>query len=99
MNYLALNLIVLAGVAALGSWFWLKQQRATWLAAAATVILVFLIAVVGDNFIVGNSIVAYHAEKLVGAYLGVAPVEDFAYTIASVILVPAVWLLARRGRK
>ena len=99
MSYLVLNLVVLGGVAALGAWFWLKQQRPTLLAAAATVILVFLIAIAGDNFIIGNGIVAYHAEKLAGAYLGVAPIEDFAYTIASVILVPAVWLLAKRGRK
>lgn len=99
MTYLVLNLVVLGGVAALGAWFWLKQQRPSLLAAAATVILVFLIAIAGDNFIIGNGIVAYHAEKLAGAYLGVAPIEDFAYTIASVILVPAVWLLAKRGRK
>jgi lycopene cyclase domain-containing protein len=97
--YLWLNLAVLGSIAALGAWFWVKQQRATKLAGAATVILVFLIAVVGDNFIIANGIVAYDVSKLAGVYLGTAPIEDFAYTVASVILVPAVWMLSRRGRK
>ena len=99
MSYLALNLLVLAGVVVLGAWFWAKQQRASKLAGAATVILLLVIAALGDNFIVGNGIVAYDTSLLAGVYVGSAPVEDFAYTLASVVLVPAVWLLMRRGRK
>jgi lycopene cyclase domain-containing protein len=49
------------------------------------------LSVVFDNLIVGLGIVAYHSEKTLGLRLPVAPIEDFAYTIVAVALVPVLW--------
>jgi hypothetical protein len=43
-------------------------------------------------------LVGYDPDKLVGIIIGVAPIEDFAYSIAALVLLPAVWYLLRRRR-
>jgi hypothetical protein len=42
---------------------------------------------------VGLGIVGYDEAKISGVLLGVAPLEDFAYTVAAVFALPALWLL------
>ena len=54
---------------------------------------VLLLTAVFDNVLVGTGIVGYDATRLSGAYVGVAPIEDFAYAIAAVLLLPALWRL------
>jgi lycopene cyclase domain-containing protein len=46
-----------------------------------------------DNVIVGLGIVSYDNAKITGALIGVAPIEDFAYAIAAVFALPALWVL------
>jgi lycopene cyclase domain-containing protein len=57
-----------------------------------------------DNVIILSGTVAYDPTKIIGWMIGVAPIEDFAYTIAAVFLVPALWVIFSRranskGRK
>ncbi|MFM6981586.1 MAG: lycopene cyclase domain-containing protein [Microbacteriaceae bacterium] len=47
-----------------------------------------------DNLIVGLGIVDYDDTRISGMRIGYAPVEDFAYIIATVLLVPALWGIA-----
>ena len=57
-----------------------------------------LMTAVFDNAIIGAGIVAYEADKILGLKLGLAPIEDFAYSIAAVLIVPAIWVaLGRRS--
>jgi len=43
--------------------------------------------------------VAYDESTLSGVMVGLAPVEDFAYTLAGAILIPMVWeALGKFGR-
>ncbi len=64
-----------------------------------TVALVVLTAVF-DNVIVGLDIVAYDEAKIAGLLVPIAPIEDFAYALGAILLVPTVWtLLGRREGK
>jgi hypothetical protein len=44
-------------------------------------------------------LVGYDRAQISGAFVGVAPVEDFAYTIAAVVLLPSLWSLLGAKKK
>jgi lycopene cyclase domain-containing protein len=50
-----------------------------------------ILTAVFDNLIVFSGIVAYDESKLIGLKIGVVPIEDFAYTIAAILLIPIIW--------
>lgn len=56
-----------------------------------TLIALLLLTAVFDNVLIGLSFIAYDTSKLLGIYIGNAPIEDFMYAILAVMLVPAVW--------
>lgn len=93
MTYWLLNLAFL-GVVALVALAAIVARRAPRVRAVglAAMPLVILTAVF-DNVLVGVGIVAYDPHRISGARLGVAPVEDFAYAIAVVVLLPCLWSL------
>jgi lycopene cyclase domain-containing protein len=63
-------------------------------AALGVALLVLLVmTAVFDNLMIGAGLVAYGEGHRLGAAIGLAPVEDFAYPIAGVLLLPAVWHL------
>ena len=37
----------------------------------------------------------YADEHIIGLRIGLAPLEDFAYTLAALILLPALWAFLR----
>jgi lycopene cyclase domain-containing protein len=105
VTYVWLSLIFL-GVAAvmlgvaLVSW---RSSRQTLVArwrlpiAAAGVVVVILTAVF-DNVMIHSGLIAYASETISGMLIGVAPLEDFAYPVAGLILLPSLWLLfGKRG--
>jgi lycopene cyclase domain-containing protein len=49
---------------------------------------------------IGAGLMSYGPTTTSGLRIGRVPVEDFAYPVAAVVLLPAVWLLSRRrGRR
>jgi lycopene cyclase domain-containing protein len=58
-----------------------------------TLAVLIVLTAIFDNVIVGLGIVGYDEAKISGVLLGVAPLEDFAYTVAAVFALPALWLL------
>jgi lycopene cyclase domain-containing protein len=66
-------------------------------ALVALAVLVALTAVF-DNVIVGTGIVAYDGSRILGLRVGVAPVEDFSYTVVAALALPALWVLLGRRR-
>lgn len=44
-----------------------------------------------DNVIIALNIVSYHAQWLTRIYVYRAPIEDFAYTLVGVMLIPVLW--------
>ena len=69
---------------------------AWWIAAAVMMTL----TAVFDNAIIGFGLVDYDPALISGVRLGFAPIEDFAYTLAALLIVPALWhMMESRGRK
>jgi lycopene cyclase domain-containing protein len=69
---------------------------AWWIAAAVMMTL----TAVFDNAIIGFGLVDYDPALISGVRLGFAPIEDFAYTLAALLIVPALWhMMEPRVRK
>jgi lycopene cyclase domain-containing protein len=49
-----------------------------------------------DNAIIGFGLVAYDESKISGIKIGLAPIEDFAYAIAAVLLATSVAALMKK---
>jgi lycopene cyclase domain-containing protein len=66
-----------------------------WLISA---VVMMALTAIFDNAIIGSGLVAYDPELLSGVMVGVAPLEDFSYTLAALMMIPALWhLLERRS--
>jgi len=66
-----------------------------WLISA---VVMMALTAVFDNAIIGSGLVAYDPQLLSGIMVGVAPLEDFSYTLAALMMIPALWhLMERRG--
>lgn len=88
MTYPILNLTVLA-IGLIYLWFmrgWLK-----FLPTAGAAVVLLLLTAIFDNAIIGTGIVAYDQSLISGIKIGVAPIEDFAYTLLAVVLVPSLF--------
>ena len=98
MTYLLLNAVFLGLAAAVflaavlsGA---LSRRRiiATGIALAA----VLLLTAIFDNIMIEIGLVDYDPTRISGLRIGVAPIEDFAYTVGAALLLPAVWALLER---
>lgn len=100
MTYWALNAVFLAIVAVVVIAALLARRAPRWRAVGLAAIVVLVFTVVFDNVLVGTGIVGYDPARISGARIGVAPLEDFAYAIAALALLPTVWelLTPRRPR-
>lgn len=88
MTYGQLNLIFLL-VAAIATWIIKSRFRCFTTPVVALPMLV--LTALFDNLIVAAGIVGYDQQKLIGISVGVVPIEDFAYTIVAILLVPTIW--------
>ncbi|WP_159449691.1 lycopene cyclase domain-containing protein [Demequina sp. NBRC 110057] len=98
MTYVLLSVVVLA-VLAVACLPVLRRLPHRPLALTALVLLT--LTVVFDNVIVGLDIVAYDQDLISGLRMPIAPVEDLAYAVGAVLLVPTLWELLgpRRGTR
>ena len=95
MNYLALNSVFI-GISLLAL---LLVPKNRWPAYLVGLLPMLLLTAIFDNAIIASGIVAYDPTKISGVMLGVAPIEDFAYTIAAVAIVPSVWSAVLNRKK
>lgn len=96
MTYLVVSVVVLGILAAatLSTLRRLPAKPLWW-----TGLVLIALTVVFDNIIVGVGLVDYDPKLILGIRIPVAPVEDLAYTVGAVMLVPALWTwLARWDR-
>jgi lycopene cyclase domain-containing protein len=69
----------------------LISRNNPWRAIVFTMIWMFLMTLVFDNVIIALGIVGYDENKISGLLLGLAPIEDFSYTVVSVLAVGILW--------
>ncbi len=88
MTYPILTLLVLGIFAIYGILMrkWISPK-----ALFPATIFMLLMTLVFDNIIIGTGIVDYDFEKTAGIRLFLAPIEDFAYTLVALILVPTLF--------
>ena len=66
-----------------------------WLIAGA---VMMVLTAVFDNAIIGFGLVDYDDSLISGLRIGFAPIEDFAYTLAGLLIVPSLWHILERGK-
>jgi lycopene cyclase domain-containing protein len=113
VSYLEVNLFFLVPVVAIGVlWRYLLKQEANAVPYGSSrfdfpeffswrrlpILLLLVLTAIFDNLMIGVGLVGYDPDTLLGFYVGIAPIEDFAYSIAALILLPATWYLLRRKR-
>lgn len=97
MTYTLLNIVFLAVVALVAIAAIVARRSPRWRAVGLAALLLLTMTAIFDNVIIGTGLVAYDDSLISGVRIGLAPIEDFAYTVAALVLLPAVWeLLARR---
>jgi lycopene cyclase domain-containing protein len=93
MTYPELTLVVL-GIFAIYTLLMRKRLSLKPLLVAGLVMLT--LTLIFDNVIIGTGIVAYDQSLLSGVMLGYAPIEDFAYTLVALVLVPSLFEVFRK---
>ena len=88
MSYGELNLIFLITA---GIFTWIIKSRYQCFTTPIVLLPMLVLTAIFDNLIVATGIVAYDESKLLGIKLLTVPLEDFAYTVVAVLLVPAIW--------
>jgi len=88
LNAIFLGVVALVAVAAV-----LTRRAPRWLNVGLTAGVLLVMTAVFDNVMIGIGLVGYNADLISGVFLGIAPLEDFAYAVAAVILLPALWTL------
>src|SRR5689334_8788006 len=88
MKYVLLNLVVLAALAVALA---VTRVRIPWRNAAFVLGVMLLLTLVFDNIIIGVGFVAYDPAFISGVKAWLAPIEDFGYTIAAVMVVILLW--------
>ena len=97
MTYTLLNAVFLSVVALVAIAAVVARRSPRWRAVGLAALLLLTMTAIFDNVIIGTGLVAYDDSLISGVRIGLAPIEDFAYTVAALVLLPAVWeLLARR---
>lgn len=68
-------------------------------ALLVTAVVLVVLTAVFDNLMIAAGLFDYADAQISGARIGRAPVEDFAYPLAGVLLLTAVWNLLDRPRE
>jgi lycopene cyclase domain-containing protein len=95
MTYWLLNLPFLALAALLGVFAF---RRLSWPAIGITAAVLLIMTAIFDNIMIGIGLVAYEPSLISGWFVGIAPVEDFAYALAAIVGLPSLWVLLGPSR-
>ena len=93
MTYWALNAIFLAIVAAVAVLAIALRRPPRWRSLLLALAVVLAMTAVFDNVMIGVGLVGYNASLISGVFVGIAPLEDFAYALAAVVLLTSLWTL------
>jgi lycopene cyclase domain-containing protein len=96
MTYLWLNTFFIA-IALIVAAFGIRGKQ--WLLVGKVLGPMLILTAIFDNAIILSGIVAYDPNNISGVKIGVAPIEDFAYTIALALLLPTIWLFLEKRNK
>jgi len=93
MTYWALNAIFLGVVAVVVIVAAVTRRAPRWASVLGALAVVLVMTAVFDNVMIGVGLVGYDESLISGAFVGIAPLEDFAYAIAAALMLPSLWAL------
>lgn len=94
-TYILMNLVFMTAVLlALRKWL-RRPNAAAWVTLGSLLILTLIF----DNVILWAGFVEYDTSKLLGLYLGLAPIEDFFYAILAAVIIPVLWVALDKKRR
>jgi len=103
MSYWALNAVFLLAALAVGAAAAVTLKGGTrkpaLAAAGGAAAVVLVLTAIFDNLMIAAGLFTYAPDMISGALVGLAPLEDFAYPVAAVLLLPALWILLGRTSK
>jgi lycopene cyclase domain-containing protein len=70
-----------------------KTPPAGWRAITLAAVALLTLTAVFDNLMIASGLFTYSEVHISGIGIGLAPIEDFSYPLAAVILLPALWSL------
>lgn len=70
-----------------------RPGRRWWAATAVSAVVLLVLTVVFDSLMIAADLFRFDEEALSGIRLILAPVEDLAWPVAAVAVLPALWLL------
>src|SRR5690349_20329809 len=95
-KYIILNIIFLAPLAVLLALRWRQTDTKHFLKVLG---ILTLLTAIFDNLMILAGIMAYSPAAISGIKIGLAPIEDFAYSLAAVLLVALFWDRAKENKK
>lgn len=88
MTYAVLNSLFLIAITALLALYARRRPRAIlWY----TLVFVLFITAIFDSLFILFGLFEYNPSIILGIYIWKAPIEDFAYTVASVLMIGLLW--------
>lgn len=101
MSYLGLGILFVlpAVLVALVAWRRRNPSRTWWLATAIAAAVLVALTAIFDSVMIALDLFRFDEATLVGVRLGLAPLEDLAWPLAAVLLLPALWHLLGRDEE
>ena len=96
MTYLALNAAFLGIALILPS---VLLGKRGWFLVLKVLIPMLVLTAIFDNAIIAAGLVTYDVTRISQFYIGLAPIEDFGYTLAVALLIPTIWTYVKRDKK
>jgi lycopene cyclase domain-containing protein len=99
VTYWALNAWFLGAVAAVAIVSLAVRRGPRWTSILLGGGILLIVTAVFDNVMIGIGLVGYDRALISGLFIGRAPIEDFAYSVAAIVLLPSLWSLLGRRRE
>ena len=74
-----------------------RPGRRWWLCTAAVAGVLLVLTAVFDSLMIAADLFRFDESRLLGWHVLLAPVEDFAWPLASALTLPALWELVGPG--
>jgi len=70
-----------------------RPGRRWWLTTALSLLVLLVLTAVFDTAMIAADLFRFADEDLLGIRIGLAPLEDLAWPLAAILLLPSLWLL------
>jgi lycopene cyclase domain-containing protein len=98
LTYWELDAIFLGAVVIVALVALVARRAPEWIAVLIAAGILLVLTAIFDNVMIGIGLVGYDRTLISGIFIGRAPLEDFAYTVAAAVLLPSLWTLLGRKR-